>query len=78
MVEPARQGADYAPPCCLVDQLGQHFREPGDVAEVQADGRPRKTDKVVAVTVPLPPDTLQRWKAKGDDRRTKMAERLKG
>jgi uncharacterized protein (DUF4415 family) len=41
-------------------------------------GRPRKTDKLVAVTVRLPPDVLDRWKAKGNDWRTRMAERLKG
>lgn len=41
-------------------------------------GRPRKADKLVAVTVRLPPDVLEQWKAKGDDWRTKMAERLKG
>lgn len=41
-------------------------------------GRPRKPDKLVAVTVRLPPDVLERWKATGDDWRTKMAERLKG
>nr|WP_310182949.1 BrnA antitoxin family protein [Mesorhizobium sp. BE184] len=33
---------------------------------------------MVAVTVRLPPDVLERWKAKGNDWRTKMAERLKG
>ena len=35
-------------------------------------------DQYAAVTVRLPPDVLDRWKAKGDDWRTKMAERLKG
>ncbi len=41
-------------------------------------GRPRKADKLVAVTVRLEPDVLAQWKAKGDDWRTQMAERLKG
>lgn len=48
------------------------------VKEARKLGRPRKADKLVAVTVRLPPDVLDRWKAKGDDWRTKMADRLKG
>lgn len=48
------------------------------VTEARKLGRPRKADKLVAVTVRLPPDVLERWKAKGDDWWTKMAERLKG
>lgn len=48
------------------------------VREARKLGRPRKAHKLVAVTVRLPPDVLERWKAKGDDWRTKMAERLKG
>lgn len=56
--------------------LGEFFEAVKD-ARKQV-GRPRKADKLVAVTVRLPPDVLERWKARGDDWRTKMAERLKG
>jgi uncharacterized protein (DUF4415 family) len=48
------------------------------VKAARKPGRPRKADKLVAVTVRLPPDVLDRWKATGDDWRVKMAERLKG
>jgi uncharacterized protein (DUF4415 family) len=39
-------------------------------------GRPAKADKLVAVTLRLPPDVVERFKAKGEDWRAQMARTL--
>jgi uncharacterized protein (DUF4415 family) len=39
-------------------------------------GRPRKPDKLVAVTLRLPPDVVEHFKAQGPDWRARMAQTL--
>jgi uncharacterized protein (DUF4415 family) len=73
---PALTGKEIAALRPARDVLPPAFFEA--VKQARKPGRPRKADKLVAVTVRLPPDVLDRWKAKGEDWRTKMAERLKG